>query len=203
MSTALRYWLLILAGFYLAACSSSDQDTIARLNTLDLTQYEIVETRMFLAGEFNTRTPAKIKSALTSNPQVRTLVLTDMPGSLDDENLYPFASWIRSQGYNTHLKKSSVIASGAVDLFLAGVERTMEKGARLGVHSWSDGKKEATDYPREHSEHDQYVDYTVSMLGSDAFYWFTINAATADGMHWMSDEEITRFGILTQPIIQP
>ena len=36
------------------------------------------------------------------------------------------------------------------------------------------------------------------MLGADDFYWFTIEAAPADGIHIMSNEEIARFGLVTQ-----
>jgi len=204
MATKIRNQLivapLLLVSSLLPACSWGEQAAISLLNKQDLTEYRILGENMFLKGEFNTRTPQKIRSALLENPQVNTLVLTQMPGSLDDDSLYPFASWIRAQGYNTHLEKSSEISSGAVDLFLAGVERTMDKGARLGVHSWSDGEKEATDYPRDHSEHTKYINYTVAMLGSDAFYWFTIEAAPADGLHWMTQAEIERFGILTAPV---
>ncbi len=124
-----------------------------------------------------------------------------MPGSLDDEALFPFARWIRAQGYNTHLESTSEIASGAVDLFLSGVERTMEKGAKLGVHSWSDGDKEASEYPRSHSAHSLNASYIKAMLNSDEFYWFTINAAPANAIHWMNEAEIKKYQLLTQPLL--
>lgn len=38
------------------------------------------------------------------------------------------------------------------------------------------------------------------MLGDDEFYWFTIYAAPASGMHEMTNAEIEKFGLLTSPI---
>ena len=40
----------------------------------------------------------------------------------------------------------------------------------------------------------------AAMLDDDAFYWHTIYAAPAGGIHFMSDEEIVRFGLLTKPL---
>ena len=105
---------------------------------------------------------------------------------------------VREIGLNTHLTKSSEIHSGGVDLFLAGVERTMERGATIGVHSWSDGERDARDYPKNAPEHEQNRLYIQRMLGSDAFYWFTIYAASADDIHVMTDAEIEKYGILTR-----
>jgi len=95
---------------------------------------------------------------------------------------------------------TSQIDSGGVDLFLAGVERTMQDGARIGVHSWSDGTNDATDFPRDSLEHDQNRQYIEDMVGSDDFYWFTIEAAPASSIYEMTNDEIVRFGLLTAPI---
>ena len=66
-----------------------------------------------------------------------------MEGSIDDHTMIKLAYYVRKKWLNTKLLSYSDINSGAVDLFLAGVERTMEKGAHIGVHSWSNGFKKA------------------------------------------------------------
>ena len=45
---------------------------------------------------------------------------------------------VRNRGIATHLPADGEIASGGVDFFLAGVKRTAEAGAKIGVHSWAD-----------------------------------------------------------------
>lgn len=43
--------------------------------------------------------------------------------------------------------------------------------------------------------------YIEDMLGNDAFYWYTVEAAPADGMHFMTHEEIEAYNMITEPII--
>jgi len=50
------------------------------------------------------------------------------------------------------------------------------------------------------TSHEKNRKYIEDMLGSDEFYWFTINAAPADDIHRMTNDEIVRFGLLTAPI---
>ena len=34
----------------------------------------------------------------------------------------------------------------------------------------------------------------------EAFYWFTLEAAPPEGMHWMTEEEMKKYGIYTDLI---
>lgn len=79
----------------------------------------------------------------------------------------------------------------------------MEQGASIGVHSWFDGEREANDYPGESPEHERNRHYIETMIGSDAFYWFTIQAASYDDIHWMSGREIQNHGLLTTGVLNP
>ena len=58
----------------------------------------------------------------------------------DDVNLLASRE-IRNRGIATHIAKDGMVASGGTDMFLAGAKRTIEIGAKLGVHSWGDGEK--------------------------------------------------------------
>ncbi len=62
-------------------------------------------------------------------------------------------------GINTHVLDNGEIVSGGVDLFLAGIKRSVGSNVKIGVHAWSDGTKQATDYPRGSKEHQQYIKY--------------------------------------------
>ena len=185
---------LAVAAVLLWGCAIAD-------NAVDRTEIEVRGAELYLSGEMTSRTPANFIAALNANPQVTTIVQTYMPGSLDDEAVLRMGYALRDRGLNTHLTAQSEIYSGAVDLFLAGRERTMERGAVIGVHAWADGFGEATDYPRGAPEHQSTVAYTQEMLGSDAFYWFTLQAAPSDGIHEMTAAEIARFGLLTQALL--
>ena len=175
---------------------------ILYMNTRTITRFEVKGDEVWMNGEINSKTYDQFTQIIAENPQVTTLVEEVVPGSMDDDTMIKLAYFVRNQGLNTRLLSHSAIDSGGVDLFLAGVERTMESGAHIGVHSWSDGFKDAADYPKDAPEHEQNRKYIEEMLGSDEFYWFTIYAAPAEDIHPMTEAEIEQYGLLTQPIQQ-
>ncbi|WP_108651841.1 hypothetical protein [Dongshaea marina] len=132
-------------------------------------------------------------------------------GSVDDDiNMYT-GLMLREYEVKTRLSAKGSVASGGVDLFSAGVERsvTLKKNGfsiadnqRFGVHSWDDedDKKQATDYPLNHPAHSPQATYFKRMLGDKGvpFYLFTIKAAPADGMHYMTRAELDRYQLITQ-----
>ena len=56
------------------------------------------------------------------------------------------------------------------------------------------------DAPDRTTRRSRAIEEIEDMLGSDEFYWFTINAAPVDDIHRMTNDEIVRFGLLTAPI---
>lgn len=93
--------------------------------------------------------------------------------------------------------KTIVIASGGVDFFIAGTTRTIEPGAMVGVHAWSDGSTSAASLPGNDLQHRLFIDYYQSMGLPDpeGFYFFTINAASPEDIHYMTPNEIARYGL--------
>lgn len=97
-----------------------------------------------------------------------------------------------------------------MDLFLAGIKRTIGKGGRVGVHSWAGGDgKAAAEYPEDDPAHQAQIDYHNTMLGTPqgrGFYFYTITAAKADNkpdyspldMHYMTTEEIAKWKLETK-----
>ena len=187
-----------VAAIALAALSACGQLAIAAMNQSETTDFQVVDDRLYMNGEINSRTLEQFNAIYAAHPEIKTLIQLHVPGSLDDDTMIALGYRVRSLGLNTHLTEASEIYSGGVDLFLAGVERTMVPGAVLGVHSWSDGERDAKDFPLTAPEHDQNRDYIDAMLGSGSFYWFTIYAAPADGMHIMTRDEIRKYGLLTR-----
>lgn len=170
------------------------------MNMIEVTEFSVDGDKLLMSGEINSKTYDQFVDVMSENPQIKVLVEMDVPGSMDDETMIRLAYKVRALGLNTHLTSNSDIASGGVDLFLAGVERTMERGAKIGVHSWSDGNNDAKDYPRDAPEHEENRTYIEAMLGVDDFYWFTIYAAPADSIKQMTLREISEYGLLTQPV---
>lgn len=135
----------------------------------------------------------RFEKMLIEHPGVHTLILENVPGSMNDEYNMQTGRLVREKSLTTEVRSYSKVASGGVDLFCAGKKRIIENGAMLGVHSWSEGKKEATDYPKNDPAHNAQTSYFSEMLGDSLgpiFYFYTIYAAPADSIHWMTTDEI-------------
>ena len=65
-----------------------------------------------------------------------TLIVHCVFGSADDTFNNALIRYLRANDVATKMLDNSRAFSGGVDLFTAGVTRTMSDGARLGVHSW-------------------------------------------------------------------
>lgn len=169
---------------------------------LDLLNFTIEENRAYGTGYTDDRSVGVVRKLLKKNPQVDTLVLKEMSGTKDGDRNIILARNIRKRGLNTHLEQNSMIASGAVDLFIAGTRRTMECGALIGVHSWSIGETiRISPGDMGGDSRQKYHEKFLRDMGIDpAFYAFTRAAAEPEDIHYMSVEEINRFGLTSEPL---
>jgi hypothetical protein len=153
-----------------------------------------------MSGEIDSSTPNDLMRALNAHPDVEWIIMQNVPGSDDDDANLRAARIVRHQGLNTGVPRNGLIASGGTDFFLAGVERTVQRGACIGVHSWSDDDDPTppTELPRNHVAHQMFLEYFRELGVPDEFYWYTIEAAPAEGMHYMSEAEIQAFGMATE-----
>ncbi len=137
----------------------------------------------------------RFRKFIEENPIVKDVVLEDVPGSANDEWNVKSCLLLQKKGMNTIVKSNSEIASGGVDLFISGNKRTIEQGAMIGVHSWSDMRKDGSEYPRDSEEHDIFIDFFNEIEMDTAFYWYTLRAAPANSIHWMTEDEIEFYGL--------
>jgi len=160
---------------------------------------ETSSTTVYMNGVIGADTLAVMQTLFSTYPQIKTLVMQNVPGSMDDEINLLASMEIRNRGINTHVPSDGMVASGGTDMFLAGVKRSIAPGAKMGVHSWDNGSgKAALDYPRDHQAHVSYLDYYNAIGITTDFYWYTLEAAPAEGNHWMTAEEMVLYGVLTE-----
>lgn len=167
-----------------------------------LLKFRAVGNMAYGNGNTNGMSVSMVKGFLNDNPQVDTLVMGKMPGTKDADMNTLIAREIRKRGLKTHLPKNGFIASGAVDLFLAGTERTMECGGMIGVHSWGvTGDHTQTISPKTMGvdRRQKFHENFLRDMGIDpAFYVFTRDSAEPSQLHFMTPEEIERWGLLTE-----
>ncbi|KIC40015.1 alpha/beta hydrolase [Ruegeria sp. ANG-R] len=150
------------------------------------------------SGTIDHTTLSAFEEVMDENPGIKTLVLQNIEGSVDDDSNVVFSRVVREEGFDTVVPSDGLVASGGTDLFLAGNRRVLEPGACVGVHSWGGGGFVAAELPEGHPEHDRYLDYFEDIGVDPAFYWFTLEAASENEMHWMTSSEANRFDITTR-----
>ncbi|NOK57866.1 MAG: hypothetical protein GFH27_549287n170 [Chloroflexi bacterium AL-W] len=165
------------------------------------TKLVVDDTQAVLTGLLGTRSYTQMQEMIEQHPEVETLVLQDVPGSINDTINVHTGRLVRNAGLDTYVPANGLTASGGTDLLLAGVERIVEEGATIGVHTWCcEDDLQAWELPDDHPAHNDLITYSNEMLGSDIgrdFYFYTIKAATFDEMHNMSSEELLMFNVAT------
>lgn len=181
--------------------SISRDELIAGFAILDApVSFEIEGNKAIMRGTIGSSTPYRVMELVFFHPEVETIIMTDVPGSVDDDSSLRASRMVRTHGLNTHVPSDGEVASGGTDFFQAGVQRTCGKGALFGVHSWAEFGAEGTDYPRDSEEHSMYLDYCDEMGIPQSFYWYTLEAASAEDIHYMTSDELVEFRMLTIPI---
>jgi len=169
-----------------------------RQTTFTFKDNDLSSKTVYMNGLITSNTLTEMTALFEQHPQITTLVMQNVPGSMDDDINLLAAREIRKRGIATHIPADGMVASGGTDMFLAGAKRTIELGSKLGVHSWSSSDQAATDYPRDSQEHVKYLDYYQEMNIDTEFYWYTLEAAPAEDIHWMTEQEIAEYGVLTE-----
>ena len=203
--------MMSLSSLFSQVCVPDTNGFAAYLSTLTLNEnapltFEVPNQASpfaVLHGSIETGTPQTIDNFIAAFPNVTTLVFMQIPGSGDDDANFVAGQKLRNRGYLHYLPRvdaypdDAFIASGGVDLFIAGVSRVIDMGAEVGVHAWSDGMNEATDFPMNDPVHQPYINYYVSMgmtqQEAQDFYFFTIMSAPAAGIHHMLEAEIVQY----------
>lgn len=152
---------------------------------------------MYLSGMLTSQLPQQLRNALSDNPNITDLVLVDVPGSLDQAATMDAARMIRHFELNTHIAKTGYVLSGGVDLFLGGIERSIGAGAGVGVHAWRDTQDWGDDINLADPVHATYVNFYLEMGVPERFYWFTLDAAPAERVYFLSPEEFYDYRLVT------
>ncbi|MDG2426311.1 MAG: hypothetical protein P8M07_06990 [Flavobacteriales bacterium] len=166
--------------------------------------YVSSDTTVFYEGTSGGRVDDQFDRMIGDYPNIQSIVFSSRcPGSRDDESLYRAARKVRENGIKTILTSASTVESGAVDLFISGAVRTIDEGAKIGVHSWSfGGGQDGADLPADDEEHQMYFEFYAEMFQDEdlglEFYWFTLESASGDDIHYMSQEEIDFFHLATE-----
>lgn len=193
---------LIALSFIILFTNCSNNDPIVEKTPTTFGIFKITndKTVVEMNGTIGSSSLTDFNKLYSAYPTVTKINIKQCNGSTDDTVNLLVSKRVYDLNIAIHLLDKAEIASGGVDFFLAGKKRTRGTGTKIGVHSWAGGGSTATDFPVGHANHLPYINYYKSIGFTDAdakaFYYFTINAAPATSVHWMTEAEITTYKMI-------
>jgi hypothetical protein len=161
----------------------------------------IQDDMAYLSGTLGSKTYVQINELINQNPSIKTIKFISIDGSVNDAiNMHTGRS-IRNAQLTTYMPSDGEAYSGGVDLFVSGYKRKYEAGGKLGVHSWCcEAGKAADQLGKDHPGHGAQLTFFRELLGNELgpeFYFYTINAASFDNVHIMSEAELNKYQLIT------
>lgn len=197
--TLLSRFSCLFIALFLTACSEMAINKKTDASLADDLVIDVKENTAYISGILGSDLVQQLSDMVRKNPNVTDIVLVDVPGSVDQQATMEGARLIRRLGLNTHIASTGYVLSGGVDLFLGGVKRSIGAGAGVGVHAWSDGTRiKAVNLNEADPIHATYVNFYLEMGVPERFYWFSLDAAPADRVYFLSPEEVYDFELATE-----
>jgi hypothetical protein len=158
---------------------------------------KVLGTKALVNGTLGTKTYIQIDELIKNHPEVNTLELQQIDGSINDAINMHTGRLIRNAQLSTFIPVNGDVNSGGVDLFAAGFTREYTAGGKVGVHSWCCVNGQSAHLlSKDAPEHGSQLTYFREILGKELgpeFYFFTINAASSDNIHLMTQFELTKY----------
>ena len=193
------YFIVILLALTFTSCKN-DEDPKPKYDYDPISFVLSGTDSVIMEGTIDARGIPIFEKMLKDYPNVSVIVMKNVPGSADDISNLKLSRMVRKANLDTHVPAGGFIASGGTDFFIAGVNRSVVDGAKVGVHSWAGGDVEAKDLPKSSPEHTKYIEYYKEMGFSqkmaEDFYFFTIYAAPASSIYYMTQSELVLYGLI-------
>ncbi len=126
------------------------------------------ETTIEMNGDIGSSSLDDFNDLLSNFPNVNRIEIVECGGSADDFINLQLSLKVHQEGIDIHLLDNGLIASGGVDFFLAGINRTKGSNTQIGVHSWgsedeSGNPISAADFPVGDENHLPYIEYYMDI----------------------------------------
>ena len=162
--------------------------------------FQIHGNRAVMVGTLDETRPSLVADLIAANPQGDTIILKAVPGNVNSAVSMNAGRLVRSNGPNTLVPSDGAIVSGGTDFFLAGVDRVVEAGGLVGVHSWTteglDGKTiHGSDLSWDEPLPLPFKAYYREMGIPEDFYWFSINVGPTSAIDFMNDGELQAYHV--------
>ena len=166
--------------------------------------FSIKENIAFMEGVMDSSITDKVRQLMADYPKVDSIVMLDVPGTLDFRATLEAGRLIHDACLTTIVPEDGFVASGGVYFFLAGCERYVDQTALVGVHTWrsytldeNENKNilvAGIDLPPSDPAHDTYLDFHNDMNIQEEFYWLIVNTPF-DDVYYLNSDDIYNYEI--------
>ena len=144
---------------------------------------------------------ADLEEALEDYTTIKTLNIVKASGNASSNAAFEMGRLLKDKNVNSSIVENGKVEKNGLYFFLGGQNRSIESGAQLGVSSWTtSSSEEASSLPMDNSAHTPYLDYLMDIGFTEekakSFYFFAIESAASNDTYWMSDSEISQFGLV-------
>ena len=147
-----------------------------------------------MRGVTDDRSPGSFAAMMRDHPGIAMLEMINCPGTEDDSANLRLGRMIHANKIATHVPANGWVASGAVELFLAGSRHSAHPGARFAVHSWEDDSgRGPQSYAPNAPENRAYLDYyrAIGMNpGAAAAFYAMTNSTPFSRPRYLSASEM-------------
>jgi hypothetical protein len=184
---------LVAAASHPAAGGKAADAAIARFGPFAV----LDDSRAAIVGSTDASSPRQFDAMLAAYPGLRVIEFHDAGGTTHDLANLAVGRRIRAAGLATHVPSGGSARSGAVELFLAGVRRTMAPDALFAVHSWRDSagrepRDFASDAPANRLYLDYYTEMGMTLDEARSFYAMTNSVPHARAL-WLNGAQMDRW----------
>jgi hypothetical protein len=133
-------------------------------------------TRLSVSGQLTLASTERLDRLLEEFEGLSTLVLGDIAAESDTTSLMQKGLLVRGAGLSTESPMASPCRAMRSTCSSRAWSDASANGAALVVSDWQTRVGPASLLPPEHPAHQERLDYVRRMLGSEEFYWTTLEA---------------------------
>jgi hypothetical protein len=194
-----------------------DYSQIIDYFTKENKDYKLAEAQIFVQGKYGVVVgilteswPRTVDKLVTNYPEVKTLILVQVPGSDDGSYINGMPASLTghqkvySAGLSTCVPSNGMVASGGTDLFVSGYKKYTPQissptedaygniRGRVGIHSWEQTEngvaKSGRSFPKTDAVHTPYLNFYKTVCVSADFYWETMGKPV-NPMYYVAETE--------------
>lgn len=160
--------------------------------------FAIDRSKLYIGWVLDTSLVCHLAYILDKNPEIRTLVLTNIPDSVDLTQTRKAARFLRSKWITTILSPGAVVRNGGVDLFLWGVRRQLSDDSDFTM-TYQIGDTDLATLDMSNPAHVSHLDFYATLGIPTGFYRDMLQKAIG-APYQITLQDMNSYGFLADDI---